>query len=110
MGWLPLASVALGGIVGAGSTMLSDRLKWLRDREAQRGQLDQDLQDHDRAADDSCTASTWQHWRAFAMDSEKSRMRQPCRTKSGLYAYVMCFMIRMRTNSDFRFSWPPLPH
>lgn len=49
MDWLPLASVALGGVVGAGSTLLSDRLKWLRDREAQRGQLAQDLQDRERA-------------------------------------------------------------
>lgn len=31
MDWLPLATAALGGLIGAGSTLTADRLRWRRD-------------------------------------------------------------------------------
>ncbi|MEW2190326.1 hypothetical protein [Streptomyces microflavus] len=31
MDWLPLASAALGGLIGAGSTLTADRVRWRRD-------------------------------------------------------------------------------
>ncbi|MEV0527091.1 hypothetical protein AB0I66_27030 [Streptomyces sp. NPDC050439] len=39
MDWLPLASAALGGVIGSGSTLLADRLRWRRERELRQSDL-----------------------------------------------------------------------
>lgn len=39
MDWLPLASAALGGVIGSGSTLLADRLRWRREREDRQSGL-----------------------------------------------------------------------
>ncbi|WP_326615572.1 hypothetical protein OHA57_08060 [Streptomyces anulatus] len=44
MDWLPLASAALGGLIGAGSTLTADRIRWRRDiteRAAERQRAEQ---------------------------------------------------------------------
>lgn len=44
MDWLPLASAALGGLIGSGSTLMADRVRWRREvteRAAERQRTEQ---------------------------------------------------------------------
>jgi len=49
MDWLPLASVALGGALGSGSTLLADRLRWRREREVRQNDLAREHADRQTA-------------------------------------------------------------
>ncbi|MFF9073261.1 hypothetical protein ACF1BP_18480 [Streptomyces sp. NPDC014735] len=47
MDWLPLASAALGGLIGSGSTLMADRVRWRREvteRTAERQRAEQTQQ------------------------------------------------------------------
>ncbi|MFI7104353.1 hypothetical protein ACIBK8_34060 [Streptomyces sp. NPDC050161] len=53
MDWLPLASAALGGLIGSGSTLMADRVRWRREtaeRTAERQRAEEERKQTNRHA------------------------------------------------------------